>query len=192
VAVNAGLWLADPDVDAITRLALAPTVQRATGTSVILGPDTWSPVNTQNTSLMHEAIPAYYFVRMGFDLRGMKVDRFGDIFSGFFVQKCAKHLGHALRIGTPVVEHRRSSHNLFKDLQEELAAVVLLEELLPWLRDIKLSGRDYQSTYHSLADALDEQAQSFRGYIWDDGGREFLVETARCMRTWLGAIAQLT
>ncbi|HZR35116.1 MAG TPA: hypothetical protein VFA75_07050 [Nevskia sp.] len=191
VAVNAGLWLNDPDVDAITRLAQRPRMRQALSTPVLLGPRTWSPVNTQNTALLREAMPAYYYVRMGFPLQGMRIDRFGDILSGYFIQKCAKHLGELVRVGSPVAEHKRSPHNLFKDLYHELAGMVVVEELLPWLREVKLSGGSYAEAYAALADAIDAQAPKFRGFVWDQGGRDFLVDSAACMRTWLGALRRL-
>lgn len=191
VAINAGLWLDDPDVDALTRLALGPRASAAAPDAVLLAPETWSPVNTQNTGLMRAAVPAYYYVRMGFPLQGLRIDRFGDILSGYFVQKCAKHLGHLVRIGDPVAEHKRTPHNLFKDLYHELAGVVLVEELLPWLQELRLSGSDYSQAYASLADALAGNADRFKGFVWDEGGREFLRDTAACMRTWLTTIKRL-
>ncbi|MEQ1438030.1 hypothetical protein AAG565_01595 [Fontimonas sp. SYSU GA230001] len=191
VAINAGLWIDDPDVDALTRLVLAPRARRAAAGAVLLAPETWSPINTQNTALMRAAIPAYYYVRMGFPLQGLRIDRFGDILSGYFVQKCAKHLGHTVRIGAPVAEHRRTPHNLFKDLYHELAGVVLVEELAPWLQALRLSGSDYIEAYASLADAIGGEASRFKGFVWDEGGREFLLETAACMRTWLGIVRAL-
>ncbi len=191
VAVNAGLWLDDPDVDAITRLSQRPRVRSADGSGVLLSDETWSPINTQNTGLIRDAIPAYYYVRMGFPLQGMKIDRFGDILSGYFVQKCAKHLGDLVRLGSPVADHRRTPHNLFKDLYQELAGVVLIEELLPWLQELKLSGRNYADSYAALADALLSQAAQFKGFVWDEGGREFLRDTARCMQRWLSVVSRL-
>lgn len=192
VSVNAGLWLDDPDVDAVSRLSQGPRVQSANEGAVILAPETWSPVNTQNTALLREAIPAYYYVRMGFALQGMKIDRYGDILSGYFLQKCAKHLGHAVRFGDPVADHNRSPHNLFKDLYHELAGMVLVEDMLPWLQELTLSGSNYHEAYASLADAIDQQADNFSGFIWDDGGRDFLHETSACMRRWLKLMAQLS
>ncbi|HWY24155.1 MAG TPA: hypothetical protein VNX47_04505, partial [Nevskia sp.] len=191
VVVNAGLWLNDPDVDAITRLAQRPRMRDAVATPVLLAPEAWSPVNTQNTALLRDTLPAYWYVRMGFPLQGMRIDRFGDILSGYFVQKCAKHLGELVRIGSPVAEHKRSPHNLFKDLYHELAGMVVVEELLPWLREVKLSGGSYAEAYAALADAIEAQAPKFRGFVWDQGGREFLSESAACMRTWLGVLRRL-
>lgn len=185
VAVNAGLWTDDPDVDAISRLALRPIVSAAEPDSVVMGPNTWCPVNTQNTGLLAEAMPAYYYIRMGYALKGLSIDRYGDIMSGFFLQKCAYHLGDAVRFGDPVARHSRSPHNLLKDLYHELAGITLLEDLLPWLIDLKLDGSNYTEAYASLADALRSNADQFTGFVWDDGGREFLKETADCMDHWL-------
>ena len=191
VAINAGLWLGDPDVDAITRLALAPKIASADTRSLLLGADTWSPINTQNTALAREAVVAYYYVRMGFSLGGMTIDRYGDILSGYFVQKCAKALGHAIRIGSPVADHRRSPHNLFKDLYHELAGMVIVEELLPWLMELELPGATYAETYLALADAIDTRAGSFKGFVWDQGAREFLGSTTANMRAWVDAVRSI-
>ena len=185
VAMNAGLWLDEPDVDAVTRLSRQPKIQRFIGPSVVLGPDVWSPINTQNTALTREVALTYYYVRMGFPLRGLNIDRFGDILSGYLTQKVIKHLGQGIRVGTPIVDHRRTPHNLFKDLYHELAGIVLIEEFIPWLIDLRLSGTTALDAYASLSDEIAAAADRFTGFIWDDGGREFLRETSRLMQTWL-------
>lgn len=189
VAMNAGLWLSDPDVDAMTRLTQAPHIASAEPRSIRLGERTWTPINTQNTSIARDAIAAYYYVRMGFSLGGLRIDRYGDIISGYLVAKCAKSRGDAIRIGSPVADHRRTPHNLFKDLYHELAGMVLLDDLLPWLMDLQIEGGSYPELYASLADALEAKAPSMSGFVWDEGGREFLRETAGHMRAWLDAVA---
>lgn len=128
---------------------------------------------------------------MGFPVQGLKIDRFGDILSGYFVQKCAKHLGHAIRLGSPVADHRRTPHNLFKDLHQELAGIVIVEDLLPWLQELRLDGGNYGEAYAALADLIEAQAPRFRGFIWDEGGPEFLTDTARAMRDWLDVVGRL-
>jgi hypothetical protein len=191
IAFNAGLWLRDPDVDAMTRLTLRPWATSASEESVIIGPDTWTPINTQNTAVMRDALPAYYYVRMGYPIQGMRIDRYGDILSGYFLQKCAKHLGHVARVGTPVADHNRTPHNLMQDLYHELAGMVLIEEMVPWLQDLQLEGSTYPQAYASLADALEAHASSFSGFVWDQGGRDFLTDTAGCMREWLRVVSGL-
>lgn len=184
IAMNAGLWLDDPDVDAVSRLAKRPRIATFNGPSVALGPDVWSPINTQNTALTRQAALTYYYVRMGHLLQGLTIDRFGDILSGYLTQKCVKHLGQAIRVGTPIVEHRRTPHNLFKDLYYELAGIVLIEDFVPWLIAEPLEGGTYLDAYQSLAARMLDAAERFRGFIWDEGGRDFLRATARAMQTW--------
>jgi len=191
VAVNVGLWLDDPDVDAVSRLALGPRATRFRQRSVILGRDVWSPINTQNTAVSRDAAAAYYYVRMGHALQGLSIDRYGDILSGYFVQKCAKHLGHAARVGTPVADHVRTRHDLLKDLYHELAGIVLTEELVPWLVEEPLQGGDYPDAYACLAEGLAAASGRFKGFVWDEGGRDFLEATARAMRTWLQAVKSI-
>ncbi len=199
IAVNAGMWLDDPDVDAMSRLTQAPRVTSAKPLNVAMGAQTWCPVNTQNTALLREAMPAYYYARMGYPLEGMRIDRYGDILSGYFLQACAKAQGDAICFGGPVADHKRSPHNLFKDLYFELAGMVIVEDLLPWMRELKLPGAkakpattaDYSNAYAALADALDQQAGHMKGFIWDQGGAAFLRDTAACMRRWLQVLETL-
>lgn len=192
IGMNAGLWLDEPDVDAVYRLCRHPKVAQFSGQNVLLDVGTWSPVNTQNTALSREFALTYYYVKMGFALKGLSIDRFGDILSGYLTQKVVKHLGQAVRVGTPIVDHRRTPHNLFKDLYHELAGIVLIEDFLPWLRELKLTGGDSLSAYESLARLIAEQAPQFRGFIWDDGGRDFLLEMSRNMLVWLTAVRQFS
>ncbi len=64
IAVNAGIWIGDPDVDGMTRAAMRPKVATFRSRSVILADDTWSPVNSQNTAVRCAALPAYYFPKL--------------------------------------------------------------------------------------------------------------------------------
>lgn len=190
IAMNAGLWLDEPDVDAVFRLSQRPKIQSASSDAVVLDAKTWTPVNTQNTALTRDAALTYYYVKMGFPLQGLKIDRFGDILSGYLTQKCIKHLGQAVRLGSPVLDHRRSTHNLFKDLYHELAGIVLIEDFLPWLVEQQLEGGTTLDAYESLSENILQQAGKFQGFVWDDGGREFLKQTAEHMQIWLKCVKQ--
>jgi hypothetical protein len=185
VRINAGLWHGDPDVDAVTRLALSPWASRTVADSVVLDRDTWAPVNSQNTALHREALPAYWFVRMGQQLFGNRLDRFGDIFSGYFVQACAKHLGHGVRFGDPASDHQRNEHGLLEDLAVELPGIRLLEYLVEWLHRVRLEGATYGEAYRSLSYALDEAAEEHEVIEVEPAARGFLHETAASMRQWL-------
>jgi len=189
VRLNAGLWLNEPDMDAITWLGAPVRAKAFLGGSLLLGQDTWTPINTQNTSLHCDLIVAYYFVRMGYPLTGMPIDRYGDIYSGYLLQACVRHFGHRIRVGTPVTDHRRNAHNYMRDLVGELACILTLEEFTEWLPGVRLSGTDYSTTYLSLADAIDDQIERFSGTIWTDATRGYFHQMTYCMRQWVKACA---
>jgi hypothetical protein len=194
VRMNVGLWVDEPDLDAITWLA-APVRARAfkphNGDSILLGQDTWSPINTQNTALHRNVTVTYYFVRMGYPLAGLPIDRYGDIFSGYLSQACVRHMGDRIRVGTPVADHKRNAHNYMRDLAGELACIMVLEPILEWLPTAKLQGSNYADTYLSLADAIEEQLVHFTGPIWNDATRGYFHQMAYCMRQWVKACRQI-
>jgi hypothetical protein len=191
VMINAGLWLQDPDVDAITWLGLRPHVHSFKNRSLVLDSATWSPVNSQNTALRRELIPAYYFIRMGDPVSGGTIGRYGDIFSGYFALACAKHLGGTARFGTPIADHRRNSHNYLNDATAELPAIVLLEDLLAWLTEAPLSGSTGLEAYLSLSHGLDALAERLQGRAWNDQARAFVHGMAERMRIWAVACRRL-
>lgn len=192
VHINAGLWLGEPDLEAMTWLVQPGHSREFRGKSLLLGEKTWSPVNTQNTALWHEAVVAYYFLPMGYNLQGLRIDRFGDIFSGYFVQKCARHLGFRIRVGTPLVDHKRNAHNYLRDAASELACIWLLEEIIDWLKSTRLSGHNYSEAYLSLADAIDEQISKFKGFIWDNAAQNYFKYVTRCMRIWVSTVKKIS
>lgn len=185
IHINAGLWLLDPDVDAISWLVNPAHTVKFKGESIILGEKVWSPLNTQNTGLLRESIAAYYFIKMGYPLAGIPIDRYGDIFSGYFVQACARHLGAGVRFGTPVAEHKRNTHNYVKDAANEWACIMVLEDLLPWLTEqAELSGDSYPDAYISLSYQIEDIVEHFNGRIWSDAARAYFHQMAYHMRLW--------
>jgi hypothetical protein len=191
VRINAGLWLRDPDLDGITWLAAPVRAHAFKGKSIVLGDRTWSPINTQNTALHRNVIPGYYFLPMGNSLKGPQIDRYGDIFSGYFSQACARHLGHSIRAGTPVVEHRRNAHRYLHDAAQEMAGIWVLEDLLPWLVELRLDGQTYSEAYRSLSLQLEDSVSRFSGFIWTEATRDYFRAMAASMRAWVAACRQL-
>ncbi len=192
VHINAGLWLVDPDLDGITWLVSPARSQEFSGPSVVLDRLTWAPVNTQNTSLRREAVAAYYFLKMGYEIPNMpSIDRYGDIFSGYFIQACAKHLGYGVRFGTPVVDHRRNAHNYFRDATKEWACIIILEDLLQWLTEVKIQGSKYVDAYISLSHSLEDAVEKMKGFIWSDSTKGYFHQIAHYMRIWAETVHRL-
>ena len=191
VRINAGLWLQDPDVDAFTWLVVPTKIKRLKEESVVLGKETWSPVNSQNTAVAREAMPSYYFPKMNYQIGGLHIDRYGDIFSGYFAVACCKAMGHSVRFGSPMVKHDRNAHNYLQDNAYESAGIWILNDLLPWLSETTLATASYCDAYASLLDGLDEFSQEAKGKVWTDQTRAYFHDLTYCGRKWIAAMNRL-
>lgn len=186
VGLNLGLWVGDPDFDALTWLSVPTKSTSFKGNSFLLGRQMWTPINSQNTAVHRDVMSSYYQIRMG-----VGIGRFDDIFGGYFCQKCIKHIGDRIRIGTPIVNHKRNKHNYLKDLQGEMKGILIMEELLPWLEEVKLIGNTYAETYVCLAGMLDIQISHLKGSIWTDEVRRYFIDMTILMREWVKACQKI-
>jgi len=191
VAINAGLWLGDPDVDGVTRLVIRPVANGYDGDPVVLAEGTWAPVNSQNTAVARRAVPCYFFPRMPSIIGGRKIDRYADILSGFFLQACAKAMKESLAIGGPVVRHRRNDHDVFADVDQELPMIRLLEDLSSWITSVKPTSTSYRDLYLELAALLDDECERWRSPPWSPSLRAYCHELCYLMRIWLRSVDRL-
>ena len=135
IGVTAGLWLREPDIDATTWLNGRVSAESCTIPGhQVLGPTTWTPINTQNTSVTRELIPAYLCVPMGQPVPGGRIERYGDIWGGYFLQALAAGTNYRVCFGKPLVDHRRNPHNYVDDLRHEFWGMVLTDWLLDLLK----------------------------------------------------------
>jgi hypothetical protein len=191
VAANAGLWLGNPDVDAATRLTCNLIAKGAKARSFALQPGTWSPINTQNTAVARRAIPAYYYVRMLEDLPGAKLDRYGDIWSGYFLTRCAEHLGECVTVGLPLVQHDRNMHDLMDDLRAEIWGMVTTPHLIDILRSSTLTGGDYFEAIRSLAACLNGRAQELEERVRLTGIAAYMTRISKYLNVWADVCREL-
>jgi hypothetical protein len=183
VAVNAGLWLLDPDVDSLTRLTVNPRCPRITEPRVMCAPGTWAAINTQNTVFHRDTLPAFYFVPITGKVGGMVIERYGDIWAGFFLRKCIDQMDERVVYGIPGCDHKRNMHVLLKDLQLEYLAIQINEQLWEKLYDWKLSSRSYGGAYREIADHL-ERAE-WPGVPMAEEVRGYFGHMAKAMRVWV-------
>lgn len=146
-AVNAGLWLGEPDIDAITRLTFPI---RVTGTAAGFRPriacarGTWAPFNSQNTAIVRDALPAY--------LLFPHVGRFDDIWGSFVLRHVADHLGEVVTYGSPLVRQDRNPHDLFKDFDDERLGLRETDVFLAALRACDLGSADtYRAAFAMIS-----------------------------------------
>ncbi len=125
----------------------------------VLDQPTWSPVNTQNTSVVRELIPAFVFVTMAWAVPGGKLDRYGDIWGGYFLIALMQGTNHHVAFGRPLVDHRRNPHNYVDDLRYEFWGMILTDWLLDILRSsFKPTSSKMTDRVLELAEFLDAEA----------------------------------
>jgi hypothetical protein len=148
VAVNAGLWLGAPDVDAVQWLTRPLDVVAAVGPArFALAPGTWAPFNSQNTSIARDVLPAYFLCP--------SVGRNADIWASYVVVKIAQHLGDLVTYGSPLVRSERNPHDYWTDLDAERDCLRATDVFCQRLRSIDLVGKSYAECYAEIADGFD-------------------------------------
>lgn len=136
IVVNGGFWLEEPDIDAITRLAIAPCVTHyKRQENFSLGIGTWAPFNSQNTALHRSIIPAYFLCP--------NIGRFDDIFASYFVKRLADHFGDSITFGLPLVKQTRNAHCLWTDLEDEKLGLQTVDFLCDALKSLSLTSSNY-------------------------------------------------
>ena len=191
IGVNAGMWTISPDVDAISWLVSPEVFDNISSVSdIVLAKNTYCPVNSQNTAVLRQYIPAYYFVRMGYDIGGgLNFDRLGDIYSGYFLQKVCKTLGDAVSFGMPLVTHERNAHNYITDANNEWGCLRTIDEFVEWLSKVELTGSSVNEVYRSLSEGLDDFAASTNFKHMRRSTEGFYHSMAYEMREWLKVVS---
>lgn len=149
VAVNGGLWLNDPDIDALTRIErhlVTTGTNPAMPTSFALEPGTWSPWNCQNTAISRAALPSYFL--------SPHTGRHMDIWASYITTRVAEAMGEVITFGTPLVNHVRTPHNLYKDLDLEMPWIKATDHFVDTLRNIKISSRTYLGGFQEVIEGL--------------------------------------
>lgn len=138
VGVVASLWQGDPDVDAVTRLALGKVMsyglREACRPGIALDLGTWSPFNSQAVAY-RTALAPLMMVWPG-------VGRYDDIWASFLARRVMDAYMYTVWYGEPLVRQDRNEHNLLKDLEVELFGMRHNDELIEALRSIKLDHHD--------------------------------------------------
>ena len=146
VVANVGLWLDDPDIDALTRME-RPLVVRGfsrkwPGINIALHPGTWSPFDSQNMALMRDAVPAYFL--------SPYTGRYDDIWGSYIVTRIAEHFEDVVSYGEPVVLQERNPHDLWRDLDVERNGMILTDDFCAALGSIPLTGATYHACFGEI------------------------------------------
>jgi hypothetical protein len=115
VGVAAGLVIGNPDIDAVTRMAMAPDIQQVSElgkAGVAVDRKSWTVFNSQNTAVIRALIPCWFMMP--------GVGRMDDIYASLIVQRVARDRGYHVHFGPPLVYQQRNPHNLVADLRAEI------------------------------------------------------------------------
>jgi hypothetical protein len=184
VAVNAGFWLDNPDIDALTRMERQPVVRGLRQPwmgNFALQPRTWSPFNSQNTALMRDAIPAYFLSPYN--------GRYDDIWGSYVLTRICQHFGHVISFGEPLVRQERNPHDLWKDLDVERNGMIMTDELCEVLRGITLHGSSYSDCFAEVAQGLRQNWTE--GPKWTESQREWRNKLLEGMEIWHNAFENI-
>jgi hypothetical protein len=134
--IQQGLANENPDVDAIYRLVLPLPVDFRNEAPVALGPGSWCPFNSQNTTSFPDAFPLLY-------LPYYCSFRMTDIWRSFVAQRIAHVNGWAIGFHEATVYQVRNEHNLMRDFEEEIPGYLHNEKIRAALDALELpAGAD--------------------------------------------------
>jgi hypothetical protein len=137
VGVAAGLWLGDPDIDAMERITNQPTVLQMSDAlcgGVVVEPNNYSPFNSQNTGFLAE-LAALMMVWVG-------VGRYDDIWASYVAERVMQETGHVVHYGKPYVWQERNPQNRWKNLKDEIFGMEHTPQFCRDMQELKLGDGD--------------------------------------------------
>jgi hypothetical protein len=120
----------NPDVDALYRLTFPLPVKFEKGKNIILGENTWSPFNSQNTIWFKKAFPLMY-------LPSFCSFRMTDIWRSLIAQRIAWEYGWSVKFSSPTMYQKRNEHNLLKDFEQEISGYLQNNKIKKTLQNCK-------------------------------------------------------
>lgn len=176
--ISHGLWLENPDLDAVTQLSAkhleghwedsySPILQ-------YIPRGNYYPMCGMNLAWKVEITPIMYFLLMG-KLSG-PYDRFGDIWSGIFSKKILDHLDMDVFSGTPMVVHKKASDPMV-NLDKEYPGYRVNEILWNHISMLRFKHHTYEECYLELADYLTS--------MFDARLSEYWIKLRDAMRIWI-------
>jgi hypothetical protein len=149
IGVAAGTCISDPDIDSVTRIALAPDVQQVSllvEAGYVINPYTWTVFNSQATAVRREFVPAWFLWN--------HVGRMDDIYASLLVQRVMRDRGCYVHCGKPFALQNRNDHNLITDMRAEIDGYENAARLAELLDHITLPGKSVLADCRVIWDVL--------------------------------------
>lgn len=140
--IQQGLADNNPDVDAIYRLSFSLSLSFKRDRKIAMGPRSWCPFNSQNTTWWPDVYPLLY-------LPAYCSFRMTDIWRGFVAQRIAWEYNWNILFHSPTVTQERNVHDLMKDFQDEIPGYLNNFQICD-----ALEGLDLSSDINKIGDNL--------------------------------------
>jgi hypothetical protein len=176
--LNMGLWKLKPDVDSYTNIIYPDLNSNGfkypPGDTIEVDLDNYFPINSQNTSFFTKRIPIFHNIYQDPKM----FHRYDDIWMGLFLQKLTHKMGDTTSFGSPLVEHKRNTHDYAKDLKVEFGGISLNSKMWDSIMNMDISSKSYLSGFNEIANKLpkfvDYNVQSYMNnlkesiHLWID------------------------
>lgn len=129
--IQQGLADGNPDVDAIYRLTLPLPQHFEHAPAVAIGPGSWCPFNSQNTTTFPDAFPLLY-------LPYYCSFRMTDIWRSFVAQVICHVNGWSIGFHAATMFQDRNEHDLMRDFQDEVPGYTHNRQIMDTLSTLPL------------------------------------------------------
>ena len=149
VGVAAGLWLGDPDIDAMERITNRPAVHGVSEVlraGLVVDNACFAPFNSQNTAYVADLAPAM-MVLVG-------VGRYDDIWASYITGRIMMETDYHVCFGRPFVWQERNPQNPWRNLRDEVFGMELTPKFCEHLLAAKLGEGSVLGNLRRLYDQL--------------------------------------
>lgn len=161
VMLSHGLWLGNPDVDAVTALSMGN--EKPALRDQVIPRGCLFPMSGMNIAFRREIAPLMYF---GLHGPSWGVDRFDDIWCGMMTKKVLDLCNMAATSGRPNIKHIRASDPM-TNLAKEAPGYKMNIELFEWLNRLHMmpqNGTKPTTILGAIAEAMNDWATE--GSYW--------------------------
>jgi hypothetical protein len=146
IIANCGYILADPDIDANSRLFWPiETLGVKKQNHFALDKENYFPLNDQNTSIAKNYIPLYF--------KPLSGGRNSDIWTSYLIEKVAYSFDETVTYGPPIITQVRNKHDYWKDYDLEKEHNISTDLFAEILESIKISNTSSRlSAFINLCD----------------------------------------
>ncbi|MFP4445424.1 MAG: hypothetical protein ACLFPD_04165, partial [Desulfosudaceae bacterium] len=129
---------------------------------------------------------------MGWPVPGGRIQRYGDIWGGYFLQAVMRSTPFHVSFGHPVVEHQRNRHDFLADLRHEYWGMVLTDWLVEALQNrFHSEAQDIIERVRALSIFLRQQAETALPDWCPAEMKSFLIWTSGILAAWAKVCRQL-